>query len=52
MSDCDTISHTVNLISLSEEEEETIRSVFEEDLQLQQDEENRLKYESLSILVV
>jgi len=52
MSDCDTISQIVHLISLSEEEEEAIRSVFEEDLRLQQEEENRLKYESLSILVV
>ena len=43
MSDCDSISQIVRLISLTEEEEEAIRSVIEEELRLQQDEDDRLK---------
>jgi len=43
MSFCDSISQVVHLISLTIEEEEAIRSVFEKELQLQQDEDDRLK---------
>ena len=43
MSLCDSISQIIHLISLTNEEEEAIRSVFEEELQLQQDEDDRLK---------
>ncbi|XP_065907063.1 synaptotagmin-like protein 5 [Dysidea avara] len=43
MSDCDSISQIVRLISLTKEEEEAIRSVIEEELRLQQDEDDRLK---------
>ena len=43
MSDCDSILQIVRLLSLTEEEEEAIRSVIEEELRLQQDEDDRLK---------
>jgi len=43
MSLCDSISQVVHLISLTNEEEEAIRFVFEKELQLQKDEDDRLK---------